>query len=57
MCATSSRSLGTTHCGSATVKYRDDRGVYNRTFEDVLTVQVSRILYFGGSGEQVSPVL
>ncbi|CAH3147677.1 unnamed protein product, partial [Porites evermanni] len=31
MCATTSRSLGTTHCGSATVKYRDDRGVYNRT--------------------------
>lgn len=26
-------------------------------YEDVLTVRVSKILYFGGSGEQVSPVL
>ena len=26
-------------------------------YEDVLTVRVSRILHFGGSGEQVSPVL
>ena len=25
-------------------------------YEDVLTVRVSKILYFGGSGEQVSPV-
>ena len=29
ICATDPSSLGNTHCGSATIKYRDDRGVHD----------------------------